>query len=80
MDQTNVHDCYFPYCYGSQEDPVLYLNCCILESLILIYTANNNKTIRHLQPGVGEKIAKKIDEFIATGKLDKLEKVHVYTK
>ena len=28
-----------------------------------------------LQPGVGEKIGKKIDEFIATGKLEKLEKV-----
>ena len=27
--------------------------------------------------GVGEKIAKKIDEFIATGKLQKLEKVDI---
>ncbi len=27
------------------------------------------------QPGVGEKIAKKIEEFIKTGKLEKLEKV-----
>eukprot|EP00049_Salpingoeca_infusionum_P009348 m.155279 g.155279 ORF g.155279 m.155279 type:complete len:351 (+) comp14309_c0_seq3:218-1270(+) len=26
--------------------------------------------------GVGEKIAKKIDEFLATGKLEKLEKIH----
>ena len=29
-----------------------------------------------LQGGVGEKIAKKIDEILATGKLNKLEKVH----
>lgn len=28
-----------------------------------------------LQDGVGEKIAKKIDEFLETGKLQKLEKV-----
>ena len=28
-----------------------------------------------VQDGVGEKIAKKIDEILATGKLDKLEKV-----
>ena len=28
-----------------------------------------------LQEGVGDKIAKKIDEFIKTGKLEKLEKV-----
>ena len=30
-----------------------------------------------LQGGVGEKIAKKIDEILATGKLNKLEKVHL---
>lgn len=28
-----------------------------------------------MQDGVGEKIAKKIDEILATGKLNKLEKV-----
>ena len=28
-----------------------------------------------LQDGIGEKIAKKIDEVLATGKLQKLEKV-----
>ena len=27
------------------------------------------------QPGIGDKIGKKIDEFIKTGKLEKLEKV-----
>lgn len=30
-----------------------------------------------MQDGVGEKIAKKIDEILATGKLNKLEKVRV---
>ena len=33
----------------------------------------------HSQEGVGDKIAKKIDEVLATGKLDKLEKVGVLT-
>ena len=28
-----------------------------------------------MQPGIGDKIGKKIDEFIKTGKLEKLEKV-----
>ena len=28
-----------------------------------------------LKPGIGDKIGKKIDEFIKTGKLEKLEKV-----
>jgi len=28
-----------------------------------------------LQEGIGEKIAKKIDEFLKTGKVEKLEKV-----
>ena len=32
-----------------------------------------------LQDGVGEKIAKKIDEILATGKLNKLEKVYTTT-
>ena len=27
--------------------------------------------------GIGDKISKKIDEFISTGKLDKLEKVYL---
>lgn len=31
-----------------------------------------------LQPGIGEKIAKKIDEFLATGHLKKLDKVCVH--
>lgn len=31
------------------------------------------------QPGVGEKIAKKIDEMLDTGKLAKLEKVGALT-
>ena len=29
------------------------------------------------RPGIGDKISKKIDEFISTGKLDKLEKVYL---
>lgn len=29
-------------------------------------------------PGIGEKIAKKIDEFLSTGKLQKLEDVLIY--
>lgn len=31
--------------------------------------------LKYMQDGVGEKIAKKIDEILATGKLNKLEKV-----
>ena len=31
-----------------------------------------------LQSGVGDKIAKKIDEILSTGKLEKLEKVRLY--
>jgi DNA polymerase/3'-5' exonuclease PolX len=29
-----------------------------------------------MKPGIGDKIAKKLDEYIETGKLGKLEKVY----
>ena len=31
-----------------------------------------------MKPGIGDKIAKKLDEYIETGKLGKLEKVNLY--
>ena len=33
--------------------------------------------INLFQAGIGDKIGKKIDEFIKTGKLEKLEKVNI---
>ena len=38
--------------------------------------AHGSESLILLQNGVGEKIAKKIDEILNTEKLEKLEKVH----
>ena len=42
----------------------------------LDYRISSGDEARKLD-GIGDKISKKIDEFISTGKLDKLEKVYL---
>lgn len=43
-----------------------------------IYISYLLSLLNETKPGIGDKIAKKLDEYIETGKLGKLEKVHLY--
>ena len=45
----------------------------------LDYRISSGEEARKLD-GIGDKISKKIDEFISTGKLDKLEKVYLVVR